>query len=278
VSEPAAGRADPSSVVTADEALVLAEGSVEVEGRVLPASNITFYGSVRLDGRSVGCVYKPVAGERPLWDFPDGSLAGREVAAYAVSDAVGWNVVPLTVLRDGPAGPGMVQIWREPDPAQSPVDVVAQGRLPAGYLHVLDARDGRDRPVSLVHEDSIPLRRMAIFDAVVNNADRKGGHVLPMRDGHRYGVDHGVSFHVERKLRTVLWGWADARMDDEELAALEHLLGLLSDGSSALHAEVSGLVEGAEVEALARRTASLLRSRRMPVPPRSWPAIPWPAF
>ena len=166
---------------------------------------------------SIDCVYKPVAGERPLWDFPDGTLAGREVAAYVVSEALGWDVVPPTVLRgDAPAGPGMVQAWREPDDGPGPGRPGARpGRLPEGYLHVLDAYDGDDQPVSLVHEDSDALRRMAVFDIVVNNADRKGGHVLAMPDGHRFGVDHGVAFHVDDKLRTVLWGWAAEPLDPD---------------------------------------------------------------
>ena len=131
---------------------------------------------------SIDCVYKPVSGERPLWDFPDGTLAGREVAAYAVSEALGWNVVPPTVLRgDAPAGVGMVQAWREPDPGQDAGRPRALEGAPEGYLHVLDAYDQHDRPISLVHEDSEQLRRMAVFDVVVNNADRKGGHVLAMR-------------------------------------------------------------------------------------------------
>ncbi len=204
-----------------DEHELLNRGEIELQGRILPASNATFFGRVSLDGESIECVYKPVAGERPLWDFPDGTLAGREVAAYAVSEALGWDVVPPTVLRgDGPAGTGMLQAWREPDEGQDPVDLVPSGRVPEGYLHVLDAYDGQDRPVSLVHEDSDALRRMAVFDILINNADRKGGHVLAMPDGHRFGVDHGVSFHLDDKLRTVLWGWAHDPLDPDDAAAV----------------------------------------------------------
>ncbi len=198
---------------------VLTEGDLDLHGRILPASNAAFLGDVVLGEGRVACIYKPVAGERPLWDFPDGTLAARERASYLVSEALGWDVVPLTVLRDGPLGHGMVQQWREPlvrdDGAAEPdpVDIVPVGRTPAGYLHVLDAEDAYGRDVSLVHEDTEPLRRMAVFDIVVNNADRKGGHVLAMPDGHRYGVDHGVTLHVQDKLRTVLWGWAGTSLD-----------------------------------------------------------------
>ncbi len=258
--------------------LPLLAGDLELEGRILPASNATFYGTVRSEHGAVACVYKPVAGERPLWDFPDGTLARREVAAYVVSEALGWDVVPPTVLRDGPAGHGMVQAWREPDPAQHPVDIVPRGRVPAGFLHVLDARDGDDEEVSLVHEDSASLRRMAVFDVVVNNADRKGGHVLAMTDGHRHGVDHGVCFHGEGKLRTVLWGWAEQPLDADDRSAVERLVGELGTADSELSASLGELLDPAEVDALTARCARLLARGRMPLPSGAWPAIPWPAF
>ena len=123
-----------------------------------------------------------MAGERPLWDFPDGTLAGREISAFLVSEATGWRVVPPTVLREGPFGPGMVQLW-------------------------IDGDEDVDLP-AFVRRDDPALRRMAVFDAVVNNADRKGGHIIPMPDGHVYGVDHGICFSVDPKLRTLLWRWA----------------------------------------------------------------------
>lgn len=242
-----------------------------LHGRVMPASNATFVGLVG----DVRVVYKPVAGERPLWDFPDGTLAGREVAAYLVSEALGWDVVPRTILRSGPHGPGMVQVWQEPDPEQAAVNIVPAGEVPAGHLHVFDGLDARDRPVSLVHEDSDALRRMAVFDVLVNNADRKGGHVLAMASGHRYGVDHGVTFHVEPKLRTVLWGWQGTAVPDSELAAVETLLGRATGG---LGADLAAHLARAEVEAFVARCVALLEHGRMPGPSDGWPAIPWPPF
>lgn len=256
----------------------LLAGDLELEGRILPASNATFLGAVVADASRVRCVYKPVAGERPLWDFPDGTLAHREVAAYAVSEALGWDVVPPTVLRDGPAGPGMVQAWREPDPAQAPVDVVPRGEVPAGYRHVLDAHDGEDNEVSLVHEDTVALRRMAVFDVVVNNADRKGGHVLAMPGGHRHGVDHGVCFHVDDKLRTVLWGWASEPLAAEDRPALEALLARLTADAGDLAPRLEDLLAEEELVALVGRVAGLLDGSVMPLPSGTWPAIPWPAF
>jgi uncharacterized repeat protein (TIGR03843 family) len=256
----------------------LLEGDLEIRGRIIPASNITFFADAVLDDLRVPCVYKPVKGERPLWDFPDGTLAGREVAAYIVSEALGWHVVPLTLLRDGgPAGPGMVQEWKEPRTDQDPVDLCPLGHLPSGYLHVLDAVDGDGAEVSLIHEDTAALRHMAVFDVLVNNADRKGGHVLPMEDGHRYGVDHGVCFHVEDKLRTVLWGWAQQPLDPSDRESVQDLAARLQD-DDAFRAELEALLSEPEVRAFAARTESLLRKGRMPLPSGSWPSIPWPAF
>lgn len=268
----------PPSVPAEDEPVVLALGELELKGRILPASNLTLLGEATLGGRTLACVYKPISGERPLWDFPDGTLAAREVAAHVVSDALGWNVVPLTVLRDGPVGLGMVQVWREPDPEQDPVDLVPAGGTPPGYLHVLDALDGDDQPITLVHEDTDPLRRMAVFDVVVNNADRKGGHVLAMPGGHRYGVDHGVCFNVDDKLRTVLWGWAEQSLHPDDEEALRRLADALGTKASELNGKLEELLAGDELEALEHRCTALLRRRRMPLPSGGWPAIPWPAF
>ncbi len=268
----------PASAAPADETTVLREGRIELQGRIMPASNATFFGTVTLGESALGCVYKPVAGERPLWDFPDGTLARREVAAYAVSEALGWDVVPPTVLRDGPAGPGMVQAWREPDPEDAAVDIVPERAVPRGFLHVLDAFDGDDRPVSLVHEESPALRRMAVFDLVVNNADRKGGHVLAMPSGHRHGVDHGLSFHVDDKLRTVLWGWAGRPLDPADAAAVTVLAERLATRDSELDAVLAELLAGHELAATVARCEALLDRGRMPVPARHRPSIPWPAF
>ncbi|WP_415839347.1 SCO1664 family protein, partial [Nocardioides zeicaulis] len=236
------------------------EGDLTLHGRVMPASNATFVGEA--DG--VRVVYKPIAGEKPLWDFPDGTLAAREVAAYAVSEALGWDVVPPTVLRDGPHGPGMVQLWRDEDEEQAPVDIVREGRVPDGFRHVFDGLDAHDQPVSLVHEDTPALRRMALFDVVVNNADRKGGHVLPMPGGHRHGVDHGLTFHVESKLRTVLWGWVGEPVTGEEVEGLERLRAAL-DGD--LGATLADLLTDDEVAVTVRRVSRLLARRTFPAPP-----------
>jgi uncharacterized repeat protein (TIGR03843 family) len=257
--------------VTAGPVPDLAVGDLLLHGRIMPASNATFLGEI--DG--VRVVYKPVAGERPLWDFPDGSLADRERAAYLVSEAFGWNVVPQTLLRDGPHGSGMVQRWQEPDPEQAAVTLVPEGEVPTGYLHVFDGIDGQDHPVSLVHEDAAALRRMAVFDIVVNNADRKGGHVLEMTDGHRYGVDHGVTFHTDHKLRTVLWGWMGEPLLPDELEAVARVR---TEVCGALGDALAPLLTDIEIDALARRCARLGERAVMPAPRGEWPAVPWPPF
>jgi len=254
---------------------LLVTGEMTLLGRIMPASNSTYFCRLGRGDSAVRAVYKPVSGERPLWDFVDGTLAAREYAAWLVSESLGWAVVPPTVLRDGVHGPGMVQLWCEPDETVAPVDLVPDGPVPAGMLHVLDAFDGDDHPVMLVHEDSAALRRMALFDIVVNNTDRKGGHVLAMPDGHRYGVDHGVCFHVDDKLRTVLWGWQGLPLADEEAGAL----GMLIDRLTAdLGDELADLLTTAEITAVRRRLERLLGARRFPRPSSGWPAIPWPAF
>jgi len=233
-----------------DQALdLLRTGTIEIEGRLVDASNTTLYCSLACDGVTAACVYKPVRGERPLWDFPDGTLAGREVAAYVVSAALGWDVVPPTVLRDGPLGAGMVQLWIDGD---SSVDLAR-----------------------LVRADLPPLRRMVVFDAVVNNADRKGGHLIPVPGGHVYGVDHGVSFHQQDKLRTVLWGWAGDPLPEEAVDGLSELRALLE---GTLDDRLSALLTRREVVAVRRRVDRLLTARRYPEPSGDWPAIPWPPF
>lgn len=249
----------------------LEAGDLEVVGRIRVASNATFRATIG----KVDVVYKPVAGEKPLWDFPDGTLAGREVAAYLVSESLGWGVVPRTWFRDGPLGEGMVQLWQEEDPSQDPVDVVPTGAVPTGWRPVFQGVDGDDQPVTLGHEDSPALRRIAVFDAVINNADRKGGHVLPLADGRRLGIDHGVAFHVEPKLRTVLWGWLGEPMDESELAGVARVRADL-DGD--LGARLRGLLTDLEVAALAGRCERLLRTAVFPAHESDMPAVPWPLF
>lgn len=248
---------------------------LEVMGRIMPASNQTFLCRLGAEEDEVRAVYKPTAGERPLWDFPDGTLALRERAAYLVSEAIGWSVVPPTVLRDGPLGPGMVQLWVDPDAMTDAVDIVPQGEVPGGYLPVLDAHDAADRPVTLVHEDTPALRRMAVFDAVVNNTDRKGGHVLSLADGRRLGVDHGVCFHVDDKLRTVLWGWAGEPLSEEELAGLDRLATALS---GELGDQLAELLAPEEVDATRARLERLRRTAVFPHSVSDWHTIPWPPF
>jgi hypothetical protein len=262
---------------------LLTHGTLEIEGRLVDASNATLYCTIAAgspEGRSakeaknqknaknaknarrqsgtidahrqpgtIACVYKPIAGERPLWDFPAGTLAGREVAAYAVSRAAGWDVVPPTVMRDGPFGPGMCQLWIDHDTG---VDLIALSR----------------------RTDHAGLRDMAVFDAVVNNADRKIGHLLPVAGGHLYGCDHGVCFAEDYKLRTVLWQWRGKTLPRRSVDALRRLNAELTEGR--LVAELSGLLTASEIDATRIRVETLLEHRVHPYPPADWPAVPWP--
>jgi len=253
---------------------LLRSGDLTINGRLVAASNATFQGVVSLGDETATVVYKPVSGERPLWDFPDGTLAEREYAAYLVSEALGWSVVPPTLLRDGPFGEGMCQLWVHADEREL-VDIVPRGEVAEGWLGVLDAYDGRDNPVTLVHEDTPALRRMAVFDAIVNNADRKGGHILGAETGEVYGVDHGVTFNVDEKLRTVLWGWAGGTLRHDELADVRRV-GAELDGQ--LGECLAELVTPHELAATRARVRRLVRSGRFPLPSDDWPAIPWPAF
>jgi len=253
---------------------VLARGAIELEGRLVDASNTTLRGWVRHEGVTLRCVYKPVAGERPLWDFPDGTLAGREVAAYLVSVAGGWGAVPPTVLRDGPLGPGAVQLWIEESAVEpAPLGFVPAADLPPGWFSILAARDPSGAPYVLAHADDPRLARLALFDAVANNADRKGGHVLSAEGGRLYGVDHGLCFHVEDKLRTVLWGWAGTPLPAESLPALRRLGGLVA---GALGERLADHLTRAEVTRLGERIDGLVTAGRYPLPPTDWPAVPWP--
>ena len=229
---------------------LLEEGELRIEGRIVQASNATFLGTVTQGEDVRTCVYKPVRGERPLDDFLDGTLGRRERAAFLVSDRCGWDVVPPTVFREtGPYGPGMAQLWIDLD---TTADIVA-----------------------MVTGDDPRLRTMAIFDAAVNNADRKGGHILPTPDGHVYGVDHGICFAAEPKLRTILWAWRGQPLAEDELALLRRTRAAL-DGP--LADELHPLLARAELWALVTRIDALLEGRSFPLPDPYRMVIPWPPF
>lgn len=228
---------------------ILTHGELIVTGRLIDASNATLLAECSYKDQKIKCIYKPIAGERPLWDFPDGNLAHREFAAFLISKHGNFNVVPFTILRDGPFGIGMVQEWIDIDTS---IDL-------ADFFSSDDAR----------------LRKMALFDAVINNTDRKIGHLLPHVNGFLYGCDHGVTFHQENKLRTVLWQWAGSAFSDEEVQMLSMLLIKIKNQQLE---NLEELITQTELSALIQRIEELLRSRSFPVPSQDWPAIPWPAF
>jgi hypothetical protein len=228
---------------------LLTSGQLELLGQLRDASNAAFVGNVSLGPRQARVIYKPTLGERRLWDFPYGTLGARERAAYQLSEFLGWQIVPPTVLRDGPAGAGMVQLWIEADPS---IDMV----------ELINRADDR-------------LRRICLFDALANNADRKVGHVLPTVDGELRGIDHGVCFAAEPKLRTVLWAWRGESLSAAEKAAVERVRAGL-DGS--LGTQLAELLSPAEVDAAVARVGELLASGVFPQPNPNWPALPWPLY
>lgn len=270
-------RIPPRSVTATDPAAVelLARGELTVRGRIREASNAALYCTVTYQDREAACVYKPVAGERPLWDFPDGTLAGREAAAYEVSRATGWDLVPPTVLRDGPYGEGMCQLWIETGPGAELLALVDGEEPEPGWKAIGFAEVGEGRTALLVHADDERLRRLSVLDAVINNADRKGGHLLPTADGRLYGIDHGVTFNTENKLRTLLWGWAGEPLPEEALDVLAALRDALA-ATGPLTAALTPLITPAEIDATRARVDSLLAARTHPEPGTDWPAIPWP--
>ncbi|MDQ2846272.1 MAG: SCO1664 family protein [Actinomycetota bacterium] len=290
---------------------LLTEGTLEVVGRLTDASNVTLLGRLQLNGESLHCIYKPIRGERPLWDFPDGTLAYREVAAYLVSEAAGWHCVPTTVLRSGPLGDGMVQEWIGPTPDLSDADdpddfdepdefddtgagegsagesdagaaatiaaadlvaLLPASQVPAGWLPVFRALDTDGTVLAVCHADDPRLELIAGFDLVVNNADRKAPHLLTAADQRILGVDHGIAFHVEDKLRTILWGWAGGPLPDAVVDGFDRLQHWLDAADNPL----DELLTIAELRRLRQRIGRYLRYPVFPQPPKDRTPIPWP--
>ncbi len=240
--------------------------TITLVGRLVQASNATFLAT---DPDGVRHVYKPVAGEAPLWDFPRHTLARREVAAFDLSAAAGFDVVPPTRYLDGgPLGPGSLQQWIDPTD-EVLCDLVGLGDLPSGWFGVVVGVDADDKDVALVHADDDRLRRLALFDIIVNNADRKAGHIITGEDKRVVGVDHGVCFHTEPKLRTVLWGWAGDPLTDDELA-------LVANCIDAVHEALAPWLSDDEIDACRGRAEALLAAGVWPEPGDTWPMIPWP--
>jgi len=259
-----------------DTAALLKYGELEVLGRLAGSSNATLLSSVTSpDGPEITCVYKPVYGERPLWDFAEGSLAGREVAAYELSDLLGWEVIPVTVWRDdGPYGEGSVQMWVEESEDDGVVSLVATSDLPQGWLHVLSGENESGDGVSVVHQQRADLQQIAVLDVLMNNADRKAGHVLRGEADRLWAIDHGLTFHDEPKLRTVLWGWAGEAIPP---ALYQDILALNENWAEA-EQRLEQYLAGYELIALRQRIEDLLEYDRFPAPSHGWPSIPWPLF
>lgn len=243
-----------------------------IHGRLTAASNGSFLASLP-DSRSV--IYKPMRGERPLWDFPAGTLGRREVAAYEVSRAMGLTIVPPTIWIDtAPLGPGSLQLWVESLEGEPIlVDLVPGSQSCEGFLTSFVGVDAHNNEVQLVHADDPGLAMVAVFDAVVNNADRKAGHLI-VHDQGVAAIDHGVCFHIEPKLRTVLWGWAGRVIPDEARQALLRI----ADVNHPLYGTIAELLSDEEAQATADRVHHLLAAERFPEPSEEWPALPWPLW
>ena len=230
------------------------------------ASNSTLV----VEGDEQRYIYKPKSGERPLWDFPDHTLHLRERAAYVTSELLGWEVVPDTTIQEGPYGVGSFQRWIDAEPTT--VDIFPPNTVPAGWLTIITGIDEEGNEVTLAHQNSERLRQIALFDALINNADRKAGHLLTDSSGKTFGIDHGVTFNSEDKLRTVLWGWIGNGVPDEYLSDLSAL------SSKIPGSELEELLDASEIEALMERLQILLTQKVMPSPNPHWPAVPWPVF
>ncbi len=257
----------------------LASGELQVLGRLAQASNLALLAEVATDEGPLRCIYKPVSGERPLWDFPGAALAAREVLTAEVADCFGWDLIPATTWREeGPFGAGMCQAWVEAAD-DDPVALFPSGQVPTGWREVAEGRDAGGASIVLAHESSPALQRLVLLDALVNNADRKGGHVLRRADGSVAGIDHGVTFHADDKLRTVLWGWAGEPIPQDLLAELgggatgfRALVGQWGSDTPHRAAHLSA----DEVDAALARLDALLQEREFPMPGADWPSLPWP--
>ena len=228
----------------------LQKGAVDLQGQFLSGSNYTFLGHLLYDDLRFQVVYKPVRGEQPLWDFPHGSLARREVAAYVISEYLGWDLVPPTIFRkDGPLGPGSLQQYVEHDP--------------------------NDHYFNFDEKDRQRLRPVVVFDLIINNADRKGGHILRDEQDHLWLIDHGLCFHAEEKLRTVVWDFSGEEIPQELMAPVSQLIDALKEGAK-LHADLLQYLRPGEISAMYNRARRLCETGRFPSPPASRRSYPWP--
>ena len=230
---------------------LLAHGELELTGLMPNSSNYTFLTAVKDHELESWAIYKPRRGEQPLWDFPRGTLCQRERAAFLVSAALGWDIVPPTVLRDAePHGVGSVQLFIDADPA----------------AHYFTLRDG---------EHDATFQRIAAFDVLVNNADRKGGHILRGSDGRIWGIDHGIAFHTDPKLRTVIWEYAGQPLPAALVSDIAALAAQLNDADDDLTVALKELLAKAEIAALQRRVERLLQKPQFPQP-GGGRSMPWP--
>lgn len=229
----------------------LKDGSIHLKGQFVYGSNYTFFANCHYKGQSIQAVYKPVKGERPLWDFPKQTLARREVAAFLLSEALGWNLVPPTIFRSKgtPMGPGSIQVFIEHDPE----------------YHYFTFKE----------HDKVRLPEVMLFDHLINNADRKAGHLIVDPAGQLWLIDHGLSFHVEDKLRTVIWDLAGESIPEHLLSDVSRVANELENAEHLSRLLVTHLLPD-EIQALIQRARFLIKNGVFPLPPEDRRAYPWP--
>ncbi len=239
---------------------------LEIVGRLEHASNGTY---LARSGAEL-YVYKPVTGEQELWDFPTGTLANRERAAYVLDQLLGWDLIPETKLVTGPLGFGSLQNWVEAETGL--IDIFSLENIPDDWFTILSGLDEQGKQVTLAHSPSSRLAQLAVLDVIMNNADRKAGHILVDEQGEVFGIDHGLTFSEEFKLRTVLWGWIGSPIEDSLIHNLNRIIPLIANS------ELVELLDAAEIDALLERARSLVSSKIFPEPSTQWSAVPWPIF
>jgi uncharacterized repeat protein (TIGR03843 family) len=256
------------------EASDLVKHSFKVLTKISTASNLALLLQSESESNPIKAIFKPILGVQPLWDFPNNDLIEREFATFILSEQANLDLVPPTAIRKiENFGTGMIQLWIE-DAKVEIVKLFDSNSISEEYLPVLEGRDQADKPVTLAVKDSAWVDQLTIFDAVINNSDRKASHIITTSSGKSWAIDHGVSWHTENKLRSVLWGKAGQELTSEARSTLQHLEESLIEKNDVL----SEFLTQQEIDAAFSRLAILKESGAFPVPNENWPAIPWPVF
>lgn len=257
-----------------DKKDLLLTGDIEIQGLIPESSNGALKAVLRKDEEEISVIIKPTTLIRPLWDFPEKDLNNRELATFELSEQLKLNFVPVSIKRNIPKiGDCLIQEWIDEVDNQL-IIVRSEGEIPKHYKKVINGYDELNKLVSLAHDDDKELRKIAIFDLIINNADRKGGHILKDKNGKVWIIDHGVTWHQESKLRTILWGWIGEKFENDDLKLLEKAQIEISNWIE----NRSNLLSIEEMKEAINRIEVVLEEGRFPEPSKDWPAIPWPIF